>query len=310
MHIRPGPIQTPHSLNQRKPCMWACLVALLVIGSVKSVSLAELSTKPATKPAAKSFTDTFVAPKPRLEISYDKNSQRLSVNNHEPGPYTMTFRFPTFENTAIDCDNPCTRVVYPGKHDVLQYRKINSQLPWHHRYHYDYRRGDYRTKVNLKQVYQLPYAKGANYKMGQAYNGDFTHTGDSRYALDFALPLGTPIHAARGGLVIWTVDQFTQAGVSPEFKGKDNRIEILHNDGSVALYGHLQRKGVKVKAGQQVISGQFLGYSGHTGFSGAPHLHFQVAHPVNGERTLTVPTLFQTSKGLEILKRGQAYLRP
>ncbi len=248
--------------------------------------------------------------KPHIEVRYDKGSRKLIIYNHEPGPYTFTFRFPTFKNTHINCNNPCIRVVYPGKYEVIRYRKINPQLPWKHRYRYHYRRGDYRAKINLKQVYQLPYAKGAHYKMGQAYNGNFTHIGDYRYALDFALPLGTPIHAARSGRVIWTVDFHTKAGVSPEFRSKDNRVEILHSDGSIARYGHMQHQGIKVKRGQKVQVGQFLGYSGHTGFSSSPHLHFQVSYPVSGERTLTVPTLFQTSKGIKILKRGQSYLRP
>ena len=68
-------------------------------------------------------------PRPQLDVKYDKDSKTLVVNNHEPGPYTFTFRFPRFENTQIDCDNPCTRVVYPGRHAVIHYQKSTPRSP-------------------------------------------------------------------------------------------------------------------------------------------------------------------------------------
>jgi murein DD-endopeptidase MepM/ murein hydrolase activator NlpD len=55
---------------------------------------------------------------------------------------------------------------------------------------------------------------------------------------------------------------------------------VLHDDGSMALYAHLREGGVLVRAGERVTLGQMIGYSGSTGYSSGPHLHFAVQ--VNG----------------------------
>ncbi|KAG1443152.1 hypothetical protein G6F57_018191 [Rhizopus arrhizus] len=55
-----------------------------------------------------------------------------------------------------------------------------------------------------------------------------------------------------------------------------NFIRVLHSDGSMALYGHLQAGGMRVRRGQAVQAGQPIGLSGNSGYSSAPHLHFVV----------------------------------
>lgn len=87
-------------------------------------------------------------------------------------------------------------------------------------------------------------------------------------------------------------------------------IVILHSDGTMAIYSHLQRNGAKVKEGQQVAKGDFIGYSGATGFVSGPHLHFMVILPEFGGNT-TVSTLFETSRyGVTLLQEKQTYIRP
>ncbi len=217
--------------------------------------------------------------RPQITSRYESSDHSLTFTNKEPAPYTLTMRFPRFENTAINCGQPCTFVLLPHTQRRFSFAKLNPLDPWRFNYRYRYQRGDYRAQPMLTFVYHLPYASGANYKMGQAYDGDFTHKGDGRFSLDFSLPLGTPVHAARSGRVIWTVDHFREGGMGDAFRGKDNRVEILHADGSIALYGHLQWHGVKVKPGDLVPTGQLLGYSGNTGYSGGPHTAFsRVAH--------------------------------
>ena len=99
--------------------------------------------------------------------------------------------------------------------------------------------------------------------------------------MDFMAEIGTPAHAAAGGVVIFS-DFHPQYG---------NMIEIDHGNGMVTRYAHLSRR--KVKAGDVVLSGGEIGQVGNTGRSTGPHLHFEVRQngaPLNPVRFLRLPS--------------------
>ena len=80
--------------------------------------------------------------------------------------------------------------------------------------------------------------------------------------------IGTPTNAALGGVV-----QETNLGTAPNCQyGK--WVLIRHNNGLTTLYAHLS--GVNVVQGQSVSTGQLIGYTGNTGYSFGPHIHFTV----------------------------------
>ncbi|PJZ69900.1 hypothetical protein CH373_13385 [Leptospira perolatii] len=158
-------------------------------------------------------------------------------------------------------------------------------------------------------IYTLPY-HGKSW-IGQGYDGKQAHTGDSKYSLDFVLQEGTPIFAARDGLVVSLQDQYSQGGFDPKLIEKANYVLISHSDGTIAMYGHLQKSGVLVSVGDQVSAGQKIGISGNTGYSTGPHLHFEVYSPRKGRRKKSFPTFFLTELGeSEILSEGNAYWQP
>ena len=129
-------------------------------------------------------------------------------------------------------------------------------------------------------VYSLP-VEESNFELGQAFHGGFSHGDEAnRYAVDLVVPEGTPVLAARDGVVMQATSGFRDGGVDPSLSARANLIRVLHDDGSMALYAHLQEGGVLVRAGQAVTLGQVIGYSGNTGYSSGPHLHFAVQ--VNG----------------------------
>src|SRR5262249_10308186 len=125
-----------------------------------------------------------------------------------------------------------------------------------------------------KATYRLPWLPGRGYAVFQAPGGKvFSHDApDSREAVDFVLPEGTPVAAARGGVVAEAEARFTVGGLDRDLPA--NYVRVLHDDGTIGVYLHLKPGGVAVKPGQRVEAGSLLGYSGNTGFSAGPHLHF------------------------------------
>lgn len=154
-------------------------------------------------------------------------------------------------------------------------------------------------------VYDLPFAPSKKVWLIQAYESSFSHRGER--ALDFKVKKGTAIHAAREGVVIAARSNSKEGGLKPENLSDGNYISIQHNDGSVAHYWHLDYEGVKVKVGDSVQKGQWIGLSGNTGYSAFAHLHFEVvgtdAHGKHGQ----LATRFHTQKGIKYLRPGRFY---
>ncbi|QNP41215.1 peptidoglycan DD-metalloendopeptidase family protein [Lysobacter solisilvae (ex Woo and Kim 2020)] len=125
--------------------------------------------------------------------------------------------------------------------------------------------------------YVLPLQQRA-LRIDQGFGGSFSHNDQqNRYAVDFAADIGTPVLAAREGVVMQVENDFAKAGLNRErYGGRANFIRILHDDGTMALYAHLKSEGAMVRVGQRVRAGQQIGLSGNTGFTTGPHLHFVV----------------------------------
>jgi murein DD-endopeptidase MepM/ murein hydrolase activator NlpD len=155
-------------------------------------------------------------------------------------------------------------------------------------------------------IYNLPYKEGTSHKVVQGYGGMFSHR--HKAALDFAMPVGTPIYAAREGVVYSYKDNSNEGGILPTYEKKANYIIIKHPDGSFGCYWHLQKNGVVVKTGA-VAKGQLIGYSGNTGFTLQPHLHFTVKRQLNYQKNSFVRTKFATTNGVMLLESGETYKR-
>ncbi len=153
--------------------------------------------------------------------------------------------------------------------------------------------GNPSQKPDTSHVYSLPYAPKTKHFIMQGYLGRFSHR--NQYALDFKMDIGTPIHAARGGVVIKVKQDSDKGGRTSAFAQHGNHIIIYHEDGTLAYYYHLSKDGSKVKVGDKITQGQWIALSGNTGWSTAPHLHFIVKYATeNGYGS--VPTWFRTSK--------------
>jgi murein DD-endopeptidase MepM/ murein hydrolase activator NlpD len=216
------------------------------------------------------------------------------------------------ENVELSTPLPVTTILEGSQtQTVLKLKRARSGQAWSYqkvRYYWNW--GTPRAVHDDSVVYLLPFAPGRPVRVLQGYDGDYSHTGLMRYAVDFNLREGSPVHAARGGVVVEVVQHFTTAGTDASYQQQDkaNRVLVRHEDNTLAYYGHLKPNAVVVKEGQYVKPGQLLGLSGNTGFSQGPHLHFEVHKPKDGRQDVTLPIRFRTEQGLGIpMEEGQLY---
>lgn len=158
--------------------------------------------------------------------------------------------------------------------------------------------------VDTSFVYQLPFAPGTKHLVVQGYYGWFSHKG--RLALDFKMPVGTEVHAVRGGVVTRVRESGTKGGWNEKYRSEGNNIIITHEDGSRAGYWHLQFEGALVNVGDTVKQGQLIGLSGKTGYTTAAHLHL-IIWTNRGGGWQQVPTRFLTQKGVRYLRVFRKY---
>ncbi|SEL64801.1 protein of unknown function [Pseudoxanthomonas sp. GM95] len=250
-------------------------------------------TPPAQDPAPNARVDVLHfqnTPTSLVKLRLEQTPTRYQawVDNLLPGPVQVELSFASQRGVIASPSLP-TRKVIPANGKVLVSTLIlaDPQAGSEVRLKLQAQPGDPQAKP-LGVMYQLPFA--APVRVDQGPGGHFSHDDAQNFdAIDFALPEGTPVLAARDGVVMQVEGDFEQAGLDKEkFGGRSNFIRVLHGDGTMALYAHLQPEGVLVRAGQSVSAGQRIGLSGNTGFSTAPHLHFVVQ--VNaGMRLVSVP---------------------
>lgn len=121
--------------------------------------------------------------------------------------------------------------------------------------------------------YLLPWPGGVARLCVQGNRAVVSHRDPgSEVAWDFAMPVGSPVVAARGGRVSRVVVEHDGRGTD----APNNLIAIDHGDGTSGFYLHLERGGAQVAVGDVVRQGQVIGRSGNVGRSLLPHLHFHV----------------------------------
>jgi hypothetical protein len=135
----------------------------------------------------------------------------------------------------------------------------------------------------------VPFACGRVFPVSQGHDTG-SHLQNDTYAWDFRMPVGTPVVAAEDGQVRLARGDSTQGACDPKMAQYANYVVVAHSGGVETQYLHFSA--VVVKPGERVRKGQLLGYSGNTGWSCGPHLHFKVARSVgSGWNNPSVPAL-------------------
>jgi murein DD-endopeptidase MepM/ murein hydrolase activator NlpD len=228
------------------------------------------------------------------------------VENSEMTEVTMTFDFST-QNLKSDVTFPYTATFKPGETAAFTLAPADTNQQWEYSFTNYYKLGS-SVAVPDDYVYSLPYAPGTTHRITQGYNGKFSHQGSNKYAIDWQMPEGTAVCAARGGLVVKVKDDSDLGGPSIKFDPYNNYVLIRHDDGTLGHYCHLKKGGVMVHPGQVVKTGEMIALSGNTGFSSGAHLHFCVFMAKDGLHRESIPVKFRVADADAItLVEGRKY---
>lgn len=238
-------------------------------------------------PASAATPDDTAA---RVRIEATDDGYHAWADNPLPGPVEVMLRYRQRHNTVAAPALPARATIPAGGSTVVavfstadparavDFDLILDSVPGH-------------PGAQPRDVlYLRPLLRDQPAAIDQGFDGSFSHDDEeNRYAIDFAIPVGTAVLAARDGIVMQAEDHHTGIGQNRHaYANRANFIRVLHDDGSMALYAHLQAGGAVARPGQRVRTGEHIGWSGNTGFSTGPHLHFAVQ--VNrGMRLVSLP---------------------
>jgi len=192
-----------------------------------------------------------------------------------------------------------TRFILPGQTEqrLLKVKATDPGQSFSFRLFYKQMLGPPLRQLPPEIDYYPPFPLGHRFLISQGFDNDITHgEPPNQYAVDIVMPIGTPILAARAGKVMAMEDDFHGGAQLERYLPRSNHVRILHDDGTMAVYAHLQTNSLRVREGAEVSRGQWLANSGNTGYSSGPHLHFVIQ--LNAGMTMeSLPFRFITPTG-------------
>jgi murein DD-endopeptidase MepM/ murein hydrolase activator NlpD len=244
-----------------------------------------------------------------LHFSQNDYKFEVDVDNGDGWPVSVRIEFDKLSNVLADRPIPAEVLVPAGERArlvklVVRNARRSASFPYRWRLSF----GDPHAKHDERARYRMPFGGSQARELSQGVNGRFSHKGAHRHSFDFAMPTGTPILAARAGRIVHVADGYTEAGTSEEFLPAANAVTVLHEDGTFATYAHLD-PGAGVRVGMHVLTGELLGFSGNTGYSTGPHLHFSVWRGSYQGQT-TLPIRFYNGKAHGFVPRERRVYAP
>lgn len=249
----------------------------------------------------------------KIEAVRKISSHTIVASNMSRMPVTVTLQLSSFSNLSSSRNWPIQAQLAGGQTmELVEVSAANKQFGYTFYYTSQIVQGNPRARHDPNVSYRIPFTADQGYQILQSSDGPiFSHTTvATRYAVDINMPLGTTVVAARAGVVVEVVSQFSDNGkAEPDYIDKANYVRVLHDDGTWADYFHLMQNSVKVQPGQHVDIGTALALSGNSGYSTTPHLHFHVQVNQNGT-IVSLPFQYRNAHDGVFTPRYHAWLVP
>jgi hypothetical protein len=189
----------------------------------------------------------------------------IAVNRgYAPVTVTLDFNPDSTENFKPDVSLPHTAVILPQSEMVLaRLSPIDVHKAMKYSYKNVWQLGDFTTRHQCPEHYRFPFANNVR---AFACVPDLQQSNPfTRYSVQFSLPVESKILAVRDGIVVRVK--------------KNNDIDILHKDSTIATYNHLGKVEKGVYAGKRVTAGDKLGVAGKSDKPGEAFIQIAVWRP-------------------------------
>lgn len=268
-----------------------------------SIGLVALLLSLFANAAAASCKDNWIC------VDAQSNGTKLALLARNLGNYPITYTV-RVRSAKLRADGPTTvtQTLAAQQSELVMTLTGSADIAEQdYRFWFDWTVGDHNAAHDDKHLYRLPYASGRTHRVLQGFGSRFSHKGLEEFAIDFDMPVGTDVHAARAGVIARIEDSHSK-GCWQEGCGQyANFVVILHADGTTGEYYHLQQNGVSVAVGDHVAQGQKIALSGNTGHTTMPHLHFAVYRAIEWGDTQSIAVRFQAADGIITRPRRGAH---
>jgi murein DD-endopeptidase MepM/ murein hydrolase activator NlpD len=246
------------------------------------------------------------------KVSYEKTEKgyKIVAYNNEYCPVSFKINFKTTNLKLKEVNNSIYVIPAQTKDfEVTNLDIISANKPYSISFSSIMNYGDAKLKLTTSTyIYDLPFKKGEEFIVWQGYNGSFSHQNES--SLDFNMPTGTEIYAAREGIIVFVEQSNTKNCETKDCAKFNNYILVYHSDGTFASYVHIKKDGSVVKVGDTIDKNQLIGYSGNVGWSTTAHLHL-VIYKQDLDKRITLKTKFLIGDGTksEFLQEKKTYIK-
>ena len=218
-----------------------------------------------------------------------------------PGPVEVEFQFTKAVNILSDPPLPARFVIPPGQEvRTFALRAADPGQSLSYAYKFVFTPGDPRAQHRQDQPYLPPFQKGRRFRIGSSFDsGADQHDPYNAYGVSILMPPGTPICAARSGILaeiaLQSFRRQTAGGIMEE---RSEMIRIVHDDGTMSVYSHLHPGSVRLSPGSRISQGQVIAELGNFMFSGVSSLFFIVQKNM-GMKLVSIPFVFaERGKGV------------